>query len=125
MQKGLEQAKAFYKADEENLTEWNYFSRMENLEEFALTPEDDIRSTGYVLDSLEAAVWSLITTGSFEEGLLKAVNLGDDTDTVGAITGGIGALHYGYENIPETWRDAIFKCDGIIALCEAAEELFV
>lgn len=118
---GIENAKQFYMADSANLKEWQYYSRMEDLVEFAALTDDNIRSSGYVVDSLEAAVWALICSDTFEEGLLKAVNLGDDTDTVGAIAGGIAALHYGYENIPETWRNAIFKGEGIIELCEQAE----
>ena len=62
-----------------------------------------IRSTGYVLDSLEAGIWCLLTTGSYEEAVLKAVNLGNDTDTTAAITGGLAGLLYGFENIPEKW----------------------
>ena len=77
-----------------------------------------------MVDSLEAAVWSLITTTSFEEGLLRAVNLGDDTDTIGAIAGGLAGLYYGYNNIPAAWRKVIIKREEIIALCEWVEEEF-
>ena len=63
------------------------------------------------MDSLEAAVWSLITTDSLETALLKAVNLGDDADTVGAIAGGLGTLYYGRESVPQEWGDAVVKCD--------------
>jgi ADP-ribosylglycohydrolase len=52
-----------------------------------------------------------------EAALLKAVNLGGDTDTIGAIAGGLAALHYGYENIPRAWREAIVKKDKIVSLC--------
>ena len=70
---------------------------------FATLPDEKIKGTGYVVDALEAAVWSLVTTGSFSKALLKAVNLGDDTDTVGAIAGGLAGLFYGYDSIPEDW----------------------
>ena len=107
-----------------NIFEWAKFGRMVDLMEFAKASEDEIKSTGYVVDSLEAAVWSLITTTSFEEGLLRAVNLGDDTDTIGAIAGGLAGLYYGYDNIPEEWRKVIIKDDEIIALCELVEAEF-
>ena len=81
---------------------------------------DRIKSTGYVVDALEAAVWSLATTGSFEEALLKAVNLGDDTDTVGAIAGGLAGLYYGYDKIPADWLAAIKRRDWIEELCDMA-----
>ena len=77
-----------------------------------------------VLDSLEAAVWSLITTETLEEALLKAVNLGDDSDTVGAIAGGLAALYYGYENVPDVWKEHIIKEEEIVTLCESMEEKF-
>ena len=66
----------------------------------------------------------MITTESFEEGLLKAVNLGDDADTVGAIAGGLAALYYGYNNIPVAWRKAIINVEEILSLCERVEEEF-
>lgn len=121
LQMGMDAAKNFYKSDIANLVEWSRFGRMDNLLEFAKVPESDIKSSGYVVDSLEAAVWSLITTESFEEGLLKAVNLGDDSDTVGAIAGGLAGLFYGYYNIPVEWSGSIIKGEEIIALCELVE----
>ena len=122
LQKGMDNATIFYTEDIVNLVEWSRYGRMKNLEEFALLLEDDIKSTGYVVDSLEAAVWSLITTDTFEEGLIKAVNLGDDTDTVGAIAGGLAGLFYGYENIPEEWKNSIIKKDEIVEFCKLIAE---
>lgn len=75
--------------------------------DFSALPDEKIHGTGYVVDALEAAVWSLVTTGSFEGALLKAINLGDDTDTVGAIAGGLAGLFYGYEAIPQDWLAAL------------------
>jgi ADP-ribosylglycohydrolase len=80
-------------------------------------PESRIKSSGYVVDTLEAAVWCLLTTDSFEKALLRAVNLGDDTDTVGAVAGGLAGLYYGYEAIPEGWLSEIKKRDWIEKLC--------
>lgn len=124
LQLGIEEAKRFYNSHLINMLEWRHFLRMENLNEFAKVEEKDIHSSGYVIDSLEAAVWSLITTKSLEEGLLRAVNLGNDTDTVGAIAGGLAALYYGYHSIPEHWRSTIIKRDEIIKLCMRAQEEF-
>ena len=117
MQDGLTRGFAFYEtylADKENL---HYYDRLRDLAAFANVPPEKIRSTGYVVDALEAAVWSLITTGSFEAALLKAVNLGDDTDTVGAIAGGLAGLYYGYDAIPEDWLSAIQRRNWIEDLC--------
>jgi ADP-ribosylglycohydrolase len=76
--------------------------------------EDEIKSTGYVVDTLEAATWCFLTTNSFKEALLKAVNLGLDTDTVGAVTGGLAGVYYGLEGIPEEWLSMIIKKDEIL-----------
>ncbi len=65
--------------------------------------EADIDSGGYVVSSLEASIWCLLTTHRFSDAVLKAVNLGDDTDTTGAITGGLAALLYGEDSIPKDW----------------------
>lgn len=64
---------------------------------------DQVRSSGYVIDTLEAALWSVHTTNSFEEALVKAVNLGDDADTVGAVTGQLAGAIYGASSIPQRW----------------------
>ena len=70
-------------------------------------PEEDIKSSGYVVDTLEAAVWALATTKSYEECVLKAVNLGHDTDTVGAVAGALAGILYGYEAIPARWIETL------------------
>lgn len=69
--------------------------------------EDEIKSTGYVVDTLEAALWCLLNTDSYKEAVLKAVNLGDDTDTVAAVTGGLAGIMYGYDNIPKEWIETL------------------
>ena len=123
LQNGVDDAVRFYHEDIVNYVELAYYTRLFHLDEFAKCSEDTIKSSGYVVDSLEAAIWSLITTKSLEEALLKAVNLGDDTDTVGAIAGGLAALFYGYESVPEMWRKQIIKAEEIMALCEIMEDV--
>jgi ADP-ribosylglycohydrolase len=66
-------------------------------------PEDQIESTGYVLHTLEASLWCLLKTDTYKEAVLKAVNLGHDTDTTAAETGGLAGLYYGFKNIPQDW----------------------
>ncbi len=117
LQSGLRQGFAFYEtylADKENL---RCYDRMKDLTAFLTLSADSIKSSGYVVDALEAAVWSLGTTDSFEDALLKAVNLGNDTDTVGAITGGLAGLYYGYGAIPEDWLSAVKRRKRIEKLC--------
>ncbi|MBZ8182688.1 ADP-ribosylglycohydrolase family protein [Oscillatoria salina] len=76
----------------------------------------EIRSSGYVVDSLEAALWCFLNSTSYSEAVLKAVNLGEDTDTTAAITGGLAGIYYGRENIPSDWSQQIARQDEIIDL---------
>lgn len=121
MQRGLTDGFAYYEQTLTDHAELKYYDRLRDLAQFALLPDYKIRSTGYVVDTLEAAVWSLITTSSFETALLKAVNLGDDTDTVGAVAGGLAGLFYGYQAIPAQWVNALQRKDWIAGLCDFTE----
>lgn len=80
--------------------------------------EDNIPSSGYVVDTLEAVVYVLVNTNSFKEAVLTAVNLGGDTDTVGAIVGGAAGIYYGYDEIPEEWISKVKGIGRIHELCE-------
>ena len=99
---------------------YRIYARLRNLNQFGHLPVSEIKSGGYVVNTLEAAVWSLIRTNTFQDALLTAVNLGHDTDTVGAVCGGLSGLIYGYDEIPEDWLAAIQRRDWIEELCERA-----
>lgn len=86
-----------------------YYYRLWDLEKLKHTPEEEIRSSGYVVDTLEAAVWCFLNTECYRDCVLKAVNLGGDTDTVSAVAGGLAGLYYGYEDIPGKWLEMIPK----------------
>jgi len=75
----------------------------------------DIKGTGYVVRSLEAALWAFAKSGSFEEGALLAVNLGDDADTTGAVYGQLAGAFYGAGAIPQAWRSKLAKRDTLEA----------
>jgi ADP-ribosyl-[dinitrogen reductase] hydrolase len=79
---------------------------------------DEIRSSGYVVDTLEAAVWAIGTTTSVEDALILAVNLADDADTVGAVTGQLAGALYGASAIPERWLHPIAWRSGISAAAD-------
>lgn len=74
-------------------------------------PVDAIQSTGFVSHTLEASIWCLLNTTSYEEAVLTAVNLGDDTDTTAAVVGGLAGILYGYENIPTKWVEVLKNKD--------------
>jgi ADP-ribosyl-[dinitrogen reductase] hydrolase len=76
---------------------------------FISLPEDEIASTGYVLHTLHASLWCLVTTHNFYDCVLKAVNLGGDTDTTGCVTGGLAGVAYGIKSIPADWVNQIAR----------------
>ncbi len=88
--------------------------------DFMSTPEDGIKSSGYVVDTLEGAIWCLLTTDNYKDCVLKAVNLGEDTDTVAAVAGGLAGALYGYRAIPQEWRNTLIKHEYIETMCEKA-----
>lgn len=75
-----------------------------------------IKGTGYVVDSLEAALWAFYTTDNFRDGCLAAANLGDDADTTAAIYGQLAGAFYGVEGIPQKWLGKLAMRQGIEAL---------
>lgn len=78
--------------------------------------ETDIKSDGYVVHTLEASLWSFFNSSNFREAVLTAVNLGDDTDTTGAVTGGISGIYYKNENIPLEWINQLARKNDILSL---------
>jgi ADP-ribosylglycohydrolase len=93
---------AYLKSAEINSAEITVFDRLLKYK-IAELDVADIQSTGYVVHTLEASIWCLMATSNYKDAVLKAVNLGNDTDTTAAVTGGLAALYYGYESIPEKW----------------------
>jgi ADP-ribosylglycohydrolase len=78
----------------------------------------EISGSGYVVESLEAALWAFYTSDSFKEGCLKAVNLGDDADTTGAVYGQLAGAFYGFNLIPKKWREKIAHLELIESMAE-------
>lgn len=85
-------------------------------EDISILEEDSIKSSGYVVDTLEASIWCILTTNNYKDSVLKAVNLGHDTDTTGAVTGGMAGLIYGIDDIPVDWIYEIIKHKGFTTL---------
>ncbi|WP_020620299.1 ADP-ribosylglycohydrolase family protein [Paenibacillus daejeonensis] len=114
-QEGYKQVKRLVKAHYAGEPELVHYSRL--LEgDISTLDEEEIASSGYVVHTLEAAVWCLLTSGSYEDAVLKAVRLGEDTDTTGAVTGGLAGLWYGTDVIPEPWLSPLARRDDIEAL---------
>ena len=100
----------------ENL-DFSVYSRVINNDIYKLK-ENEIKSSGYVVDSLEASIWCLLTSNSYQEATLKAVNLGEDTDTIGALTGSLAGILYGYNNIPNSWIKKLQQKEYVIGITE-------
>ena len=82
----------------------------------------EIRGTGYVVESLEAALWAFHKSPGFREGALLAANLGDDADTTAAIFGQIAGAHYGAEAIPGEWREVLAMAAEITSMADRLYE---
>jgi ADP-ribosyl-[dinitrogen reductase] hydrolase len=87
----------------------------------AIVDVDFIRSSGYVLSTLEASLWCVLKSTTYVESTLKAVNLGGDTDTTGTVTGGIAAIAYGIDDIPDRWLTTLARKEDIINLASQLE----
>lgn len=97
------------------------YSRLPNIQQLK---RDEIKSSGYVVDTLEAALWCFLNTDSYRDCVLTAVNLGEDTDTVAAVAGGLAGIHYGcggIKGIPDEWILQIARKDWIKRLCEGVD----
>ncbi len=126
IRRGLRKARKYYGGD----SEFKFFSLKlcrqiadidhiwEDIDTYHRATEEDIISDGYVVHSLEAAIWCLYRTHSYKDCVLKAVNLGDDTDTVAAIAGGLAGALYGYDAIPKEWLNTLKRRDYIEELCD-------
>ncbi len=86
-----------------------------NINKYSL---EEIKSTGFIVDTLEATIWVLLNTKTFNQAIIGAINLGNDTDTIGACVGGLAGLYYGIENINKTWQNELIRYDYIVDLCD-------
>ncbi|MGV0754010.1 ADP-ribosylglycohydrolase family protein [Empedobacter brevis] len=115
--------KLFLEENELYKNEFPYFERILSGQLIDLT-QNEILSTGYVIHSLEASIWCLLHTSSYKDCVLKAVNLGHDTDTIACITGGIAGIFYGTETIPTHWIEQLARVNDILKLAEQLEKKY-
>ncbi len=83
---------------------------------------NDIKSSGYIVDSLEACIWLFLKSENYKEAVIGAINLGGDTDTIAALTGGIAGILFGYESIPENWLEKIARREYLMDIFEEFSE---
>jgi len=99
---------SFFKKAAIEISEIAHFERILK-SNVADLPLSEIRSGGYVIETIEACIWCLLTTDNYKDAVLKAVNLGHDTDTTAAVTGGLAGLLYGFDGIPCEWINMLAK----------------
>lgn len=110
-----------YKEQLDNVSMLSEFGKLEQIEWLERT---FVKSSGYVVDTLEAALWCFLNTETYRDCVLAAVNLGEDTDTVAAVAGGLAGIYYGTggeAGIPESWIEQIARKDWIREICDAVQ----
>lgn len=80
------------------------------------TAQEGIKSTGYVIDTLEAVLWIFFHADGYRDTVLKAINLGGDTDTIAAIAGGLAGIYYGLNDIPNEWLQSLAKKEELFGM---------
>lgn len=115
-QKVKEETRRFLEEQIETKLELSHYDRVLR-NDIRTYKEENISGSGYVVHALEASIWCFLGAESYDKTVLAAVNLGEDTDTTGAIVGGIAGLYYGLENIPLDWQIHLARYQDILDLC--------
>lgn len=84
---------------------------------------DDISSSGYVVDTLECALWIFLNSDNFKDCIIASTNIGNDTDTIGAVVGSLAGIYYGIESIPKEWIDKLQRKDFLLSLAAKFEQV--
>ena len=83
---------------------------------------DNIKSSGYIVDTLECAMWIFMNAQHYKEAIIASTNIGGDTDTIGAIVGSMAGIYYGFEDIPSSWLDKLQRKDYLMELVDRFEK---
>ncbi|HJJ48264.1 MAG TPA: ADP-ribosylglycohydrolase family protein [Methanocorpusculum sp.] len=121
VEEGASAAARYYHENPDFRPSYQYFTRIFN-RILGKIGEVGIRSGGFAVDTLEAALWVLLQEDSYEKTVLHAVNLGEDTDTTAAVAGGLAGILYGAEAIPDEWTRCLKGKEQIDTLCRAFDE---
>ena len=103
---GIRSALAYYRKRPDFAVVYDDFSNLDTIETWE---ENNVMSTGYVVHTLQASLWCLLKTSGYAECVLKAVSLGEDTDTTAAVAGALAGLWYGAKQIPKKWAENTAK----------------
>ena len=126
---GLSKEEAYKKIQELNYNSYDEYAISKynrildnNIKEFEI---NDISSKGYIVDSLESSLWALLNNNNYENTIIEAINLGNDTDTIGAITGSMAGILYGMSSIPKDWLDDLLRKDYLIDISKKFEGMIL
>lgn len=100
----------------------NLYKRLLN-KDFLNIKEDNIKSTGFIVDTLESVIYSINNSSNFKEAIITSVNLGYDTDTIGALTGAVAGILYGINDIPDSWLNDLVKKEYLISYANKYYEI--
>jgi ADP-ribosylglycohydrolase len=117
---GIQKAMLYYGGDPIYKKVYSEFDRLQDIETFEKLSATHIGSSGFVKDTLEASLWCLLNSSSYQEAVLMAVNLGNDTDTTAAVCGGLAALSY--ELLPLDWINALYGIEQVDLICDSLEK---
>jgi ADP-ribosyl-[dinitrogen reductase] hydrolase len=98
-------------------------SKYETLSDWTSKSSEDLRCSGWVIDTLEVALWSFFKYSSWKEGALAVVNLGEDSDTAGAVYGALAGAFFGYDEIPASWIHTMQRKELISEIAGRVAEL--
>jgi len=118
IENGVLESLEWYQSHDAFIKAAENWKRLRDVTQFRMTPEEAVKSSGYVVYTLEAALWCLLNTGNYRDCVLAAVNLGSDTDTTAAVAGGLAGLAYGLDGIPASWLESLAGKELIDECCK-------
>ncbi len=123
---GMGKLRAYEKTRSDIMAEYSLDKELEHynrviMEDISVYDRREIQSSGYVVSTLEASLWCFMNRDNYKDAVLEAVNLGDDTDTVASIAGGMAGIYYGIKSIPSEWVEQIAKIEEIKSMLDRFE----
>lgn len=117
---------AYKETINDNKDYWNlrHINEINSLDGIETMKYESLSGSGYVISTLQSALWTVLNTASYEGCILSAVKIGGDTDTIAAIAGGIAGIIYGKTSIPSNWIDSLRNKDVIESVCHRWDERF-
>ena len=124
IREGIQVALDWYGSHQRFVSCVDFWEKISDPDDLASLPNEIIYSGGYVVETMETALWALMNTDSYRDCVLTCVNMGYDADSTAAVAGGLAGLYYGYDGIPTEWINALVNRD-LIENCIKGMEGYV